>query len=95
MNKRKIFLGLSALVLGVGGVFAGRATAKFASATDLYYKAPGGCTTAALSITGATNNFLTSGAPGTHQAVINTSNSATTAGLYATSTCNKKVFLAP
>lgn len=93
MNK-KIFLGAGALVLVVAGAFAGKISAKFAPTTNLYYKGAT-CKEVALAIPAAGNKFLTAGQPGTHQAIINTSQSALLAGLYATSTCIKPVYLAP
>jgi len=41
MNKKKIFLSAGALVLAVAGVIAGRASAKFAAPTALYFTTAG------------------------------------------------------
>lgn len=92
MNK-KIFLSAGALILAVAGILATRASVKFFPITNLYYKGVT-CQLVASGCSLATVRFLTSGQPGTHQALINTSGSSGFAGLYATSTCIKPVYLA-
>ena len=83
--KKKIFLGLGAAVLAVGGVFAGRASAKFATATSMYYKiGAGACTTIASTLGNTAFQTASSGTVAT----IRTQGNTASATLYGTSTCS-------
>jgi len=93
MNK-KFLVGAGTLALAVAAVFVGRASAKFAKATNVYYTVNGStCTTLLTSNPAA--QFTTGG---THtQATIGTANGSGIANLYSTSNCGstKKVYFKP
>lgn len=93
--KKKIFLGLGAAGLAICGAFAGRATAKFGAATNLYYGVPSSCTsTTSLASISSTIAFLTSPVGGGTAAKILTSNN-TTVQLFADNGCTKPIYFQP
>ena len=89
MSKKQIFLGAGAVVLGVAGVFAGRASTKFAQAADLYYSnGVGTCT--AITLTPPAS-FQTTGV---NQSTIKTS-AGGTRKLWTNSLCSHAAFFIP
>jgi hypothetical protein len=95
MKKNQILMATGAVVLALGGVLVGKASAKFANPTALYYTAGVGvCRQLASSIT-VTSNRLTTTA-GTTQAQLKTSGAgAGLRNIYATINCSKKVYFNP
>jgi hypothetical protein len=83
---KKIVLGASALLLGVVGVFAGRASAKFAS-SPAYASLAGVCT----QLSSNTSFFTTSSSLGTTKASINTAN-GTLVPIYSNVACTHRVY---
>jgi hypothetical protein len=92
MNKNKIFLAASALVLVAAGAIAGKANAKARPASLYYTNGTGsGCHLLMTSVNTAPSTLLTTAGSGSAVRII-TSNS-TTRTLYATSGCtNTPVF---
>lgn len=94
MNRKKIFLGVSSLILLAAAVFANNRIKKnkFAVVFTVYVGTPVACK---IIFTGATTSkFLT---VGTDAAFINTCSTVIHSSLYATSTCTpaKRVFFCP
>jgi hypothetical protein len=92
MNSKKIVLSFGAFILAIGGVIAGRATAKFGSPVSaLYYKnAANQCLTLASSIS---TLKLTTGS-GTSNAQIRTVGGVAKQ-IFATTGCQQAVYFHP
>ncbi|MBS1597444.1 MAG: hypothetical protein JST75_04420 [Bacteroidetes bacterium] len=85
MSNSKILMGAGALVLTAAGVFAGRASTKFANAPGLYYK---NVSNVCTMITSALSTAkLTTGGAGT-QATIKTSGGIGNIALFSDAACS-------
>jgi hypothetical protein len=82
MNRKQITLALGALVLTVGGAFAGRASAKFSQLHAWFKSTTNACTELTIA-SSASDGFASSG---TNPATILTTG-GTNLPLYITSTC--------
>jgi hypothetical protein len=95
MNKKRIFLGLGAVVLAVGGAFAGRMSAKFGDAIQVYYKVGTGTCSTSPGATFATNAVFQTSISGTAIPAFKTSGNSVNVALFATSSCNKQLYFVP
>jgi len=86
MRLSKIGMAFGALALTAGAVFAGRATAKFTSATKLYRLVGTQCTFITNVI--ASSSAFTTGGTGTQASIKTSGGSAVRVALYGTSLCN-------
>jgi hypothetical protein len=95
MNKKKFLMSTGAVVLGLVGVLVGRASAKFATAPNLYYTTAG--TTASCHLLKASpsiSQFTTGGSLET-QAKIVTQANGTSRAIFANSGCTVAVHFRP